>query len=67
MNGNILTFQAWALSHSTISPEVKGFFIGGSGWESNPPLALGKSLVLKTREVTRLLSPPIYGVRVKIL
>ncbi len=31
---------------------------GGGGWESNPPLVFNESLVLKTRGVTRLHSPP---------
>ena len=36
---------------------------GGSGWESNPPYAVGVPLVLKTRGATRPRSPPPPGVR----
>ena len=35
--------------------------IGGGGWESNPPLGFAEPLVLKTRGVTRLRSPPRDG------
>ncbi len=34
---------------------------GGSGWESNPPYAVGVPLVLKTRRATRPRSPPPTG------
>ena len=35
-------------------------FLGGGGWESNPPPAFGGPLVLKTREATRPQSPPSH-------
>ena len=34
---------------------------GGGGWESNPPAGFAGSLVLKTRGVTRLHSPPLLS------
>ena len=75
----VMEFEPWNFNHiaafryfenlcldSGACPRVaQRHMYGGGGWESNPPHAGNDaSLVLKTREATRLQSPP-HSVRLK--